>query len=54
MKKLNVSQMEKIEGGKFFGATSSCGACNFGERVCVQKYYVFWLKVSEGIYFEEC
>lgn len=51
MKKLSLSQMEKLQGGKFWGAETSCsppmpdgtGWCHY---TCTDKYYIFWIVVS--------
>jgi len=51
MKKLSLAQMEKLQGGKFWGSETTCGAImdngsGVCTQTCTQKYYMFWIVVS--------
>ncbi|MBN8665638.1 MAG: hypothetical protein J0L83_13740 [Chitinophagales bacterium] len=48
MKKMDFNQMERTEGGKFWGWSEwSCGPCDAtGHQSCVRSYSAFWIKVD--------
>jgi hypothetical protein len=47
MKKLNVENLEKIQGGKFWGSGNyyDTTGCDDGEKIVCNDYYIFWIKV---------
>jgi hypothetical protein len=55
MKKLSISQMEKIEGGIFWGRDfTSCTAITNGAGGVLYywrcyDYYMFWIRVETGV-----
>ncbi len=47
MKKLSISQMEKIEGGLFWGwGDKHCTTSSSCWKTCHEDYFVFWIKVD--------
>lgn len=46
MKKLELTQMENLQGGKMFNYQQSCGDCNFGSQVCTTTYTILWIPFS--------
>ena len=60
MKKLEISQMENLQGGKFFGTTTEYGPCNpigdtgRGMMYVTETFYAFWLPISETGQWKEC
>ena len=46
MKKLDLNQMENIEGGKFWGIDPACGDCIDGRRECEFNVHRFWFIVD--------
>ena len=60
MKKLEISQMEILQGGKFFGTTTEYGSCNpigdtgRGMMYVTETFYAFWLPISETGQWKEC
>ncbi len=47
MKKLEMNQMEKIEGGVFWGTGVKCKSVPGGTSCCNYDY-MFWIRVSSG------
>ena len=60
MKKLDVTQMENLQGGKFFGTETTYGPCQStggttgGIRAVTSTFYVLWLGVQTTTTFENC
>ena len=60
MKKLDLAQMEDVQGGKFFGTEIEYGDCQStggttgGIRYVTETFYAFWLPVQETTYFVNC
>jgi hypothetical protein len=54
MKKLSLDQMETIQGGRFLGYETSCGAANPGSGVCTCTvyYYVLFIPFVDYYYNE--
>ena len=48
MKKLELDQMESIEGGKFWGEGGwhNVGGCNEGFQTISNSHYMFWMVVE--------
>jgi hypothetical protein len=55
MKKLELNQMENLEGGKFWGwGPITWGECSGGIQIGQQTYYVLWMPVDNGIQTRSC
>jgi hypothetical protein len=55
MKKLELNQMEGLEGGKFWGwGPITWGECSGGIQIGQQTYYVLWMPVDNGIQTRSC
>ena len=55
MKKLEVNQMENLEGGKFWGSeTKNIGDCGPQGQFQVTTYYTFWIGVSYDYNYVPC
>jgi hypothetical protein len=46
MKKLELNQMENLQGGKMFDYDQKCGPCRYGSQVCNTTYTIFWINFS--------
>lgn len=49
MKKLELNQMENLEGGKFWGFQIDHYECHAGQEAAVGGYYIFGLLVDEHV-----
>ncbi len=55
MKKLELNQMENLEGGKFWGwGPARCGTCSGGVQLCTSNYYALWIVVDYNVTVESC
>ncbi len=55
MKKLEVNQMENLNGGKFWGwGAEDCSACSGGIMLCTSNYYVLWTVVDYNVVVKRC
>ncbi len=53
MKKLDLKQMENVEGGKFFGKDKKCTQCFWGKKTCINTFYVFGMVLGQSWETEE-
>ncbi len=60
MKKLSLTQMENLQGGKFWGGETTCSykfeyetsrgdVCSY---ICTAKHYIFWINI-DTVYLAE-
>ncbi len=55
MKKLELHQMEIVEGGKFWGSsTKNIGDCGPAGQLTVTTYSVFWIGISYDYAYVAC
>ncbi len=56
MKKLEMNQMENLEGGKFWGwgPWRPMSDCINGKQTMIRDYYAFWLDVGNDYNVVDC
>lgn len=56
MKKLEVNQMENLEGGKFWGTGewTAMGSCTNGHQTVYQNTYALWFVVEREYNIIDC